>query len=48
MTTGEDVTYWTLIADAAQRQPNRLLLADDYGRSLSARQLLDAACATAA
>jgi cyclohexanecarboxylate-CoA ligase len=48
MTTGKDVTYWTLIADAAQRQPNRLLLADDYGRSLSARQLLDAACATAA
>ena len=43
-----DVTYWALIADAAQRQPNRSLLADDYGRSLSARQLHDAACATAA
>jgi cyclohexanecarboxylate-CoA ligase len=41
-------TYWTLIADAAQRQPNRLLLADDHGRSLTARQLHDAACATAA
>jgi acyl-CoA synthetase (AMP-forming)/AMP-acid ligase II len=48
MTTGNDVTYWTLIADAAQRQPNRPLLADDYGRSLSARQLHDAASATAA
>ena len=48
MTTGKDVTYWTLIADAAQRQPNRVLFADDYGRSLSARQLHDAACATAA
>jgi cyclohexanecarboxylate-CoA ligase len=48
MTTGKDVTYWTLIADAAQRQPNRPLLADDYGRSLSARQLHDAASATAA
>ncbi len=48
MTTGNDATYWTLIADAAQRQPNRPLLADDYGRSLSARQLHDAASATAA
>jgi cyclohexanecarboxylate-CoA ligase len=41
-------TYWTLIVDAARRQPNRRLLADDYGRSLTARQLHDAACATAA
>jgi cyclohexanecarboxylate-CoA ligase len=41
-------TFWTLIADAAQRQPNRRLLADDHGRSLPARQLRDAACATAA
>jgi hypothetical protein len=37
-----------LIADAAQRQPNRPLLADDHGRSLTAHQLCDAACATAA
>jgi cyclohexanecarboxylate-CoA ligase len=48
MTDGAQATYWTLIAEAAQRQPNRSLLADDYGRSLSARQLHDAACATAA
>jgi cyclohexanecarboxylate-CoA ligase len=48
MTTGNDATYWALIADAAQRQPNRPLLADDYGRSLSARELRDAASATAA
>jgi acyl-CoA synthetase (AMP-forming)/AMP-acid ligase II len=41
-------TFWTLIADAAQRQPNRRLLADDHGRSLTARQLHDGACATAA
>ena len=41
-------TYWTLIADAARREPNRPLLADDHGRSLTARQLHDAACATAA
>jgi acyl-CoA synthetase (AMP-forming)/AMP-acid ligase II len=48
MTDGAEATYWTLIAEAAQRQPNRSLLADDYGRSLSTRQLHDAACATAA
>ena|SRR5271166_4382666 len=48
MTTGRHVTYWTLIADAAQRQPDRPLLADEHGRSLTARQLHDAACATAA
>ena len=40
--------FWTLIADAAGRQPNRPLLADDHGRSLTARQLFDAACTTAA
>ncbi len=41
-------TFWTLIADAARREPNRRLLADDHGRSLTTRQLQDAACATAA
>jgi cyclohexanecarboxylate-CoA ligase len=41
-------TFWTLIADAAQRQPDRPLLADEHGRGLTARQLRDAACATAA
>ena len=44
----DEVTFWTLIADAAQRDSNRPLLADEHGRSLTARQLHDAACATAA
>jgi len=48
MRPGTDVTYWTLIADAAQRLSNRPLLADEHGRSLTARQLHDAARATAA
>jgi cyclohexanecarboxylate-CoA ligase len=43
-----DVTYWALIADAARRGSNRPLLADEYRRSLTARQFHDAACATAA
>jgi cyclohexanecarboxylate-CoA ligase len=43
-----DITYWALIADAAQRGSDRPLLADEYGRSLIARQFHDAACATAA
>jgi hypothetical protein len=30
MKTGGDVTYWQLIADAAQRASDRPLLADDY------------------
>lgn len=41
-------TYWALIADTAQRQPNRPLLDDDLGRGLTASQLHDVACATAA
>lgn len=48
MATGTDVTFWTLIAEAAQRQPDRVLFADDYGRNLTALELRDAACATAA
>jgi len=48
MTAASDATYWGLIAEAAQRGPDRLLLADDHGRTLTARQLRDAACATAA
>ncbi len=48
MTTGTDITYWALIADAAERHPNRPLLADEHGRALTARQFRDAACATAA
>jgi len=41
-------TMWTLIVDAARRASNRVLLADDHGRGLTARQLHDAACVTAA
>lgn len=41
-------TFWSLIAGAARRGSNRPLLADEHGRSLSARQLHDAACVTAA
>ncbi len=41
-------TFWTLIADAAEREPHRRLLGDDHGRSLTARQFHDAARATAA
>ncbi len=41
-------TFWTLIAGVADRRPDRPLLADEHGRSLNARQLHDAACATAA
>jgi cyclohexanecarboxylate-CoA ligase len=44
----DDTTLWTLIAHAAQRGSNRPLLADEHGRSLTARQLHDAACVTAA
>ncbi len=43
-----ETTYWSLIADAAEREPRRTLLADDYGRGLTAREFHDAACATAA
>lgn len=42
------MTFWALIADAAQRGSSRPLLADEYGRSLTASQLHDAACVTAA
>ncbi len=48
MTLGRDVTYWSLIADAASRGSDRPLLADEHERALTARQFHDAACATAA
>ncbi|BBZ52010.1 AMP-binding protein [Mycobacterium heidelbergense] len=48
MKTGRDATYWALIAGAARRGSNRPLLADEHGRSLTARQFHDDACATAA
>lgn len=41
-------TFWALVADAARRGSDRPLLADEHGRSLTAVQLQDAACATAA
>ncbi|CPR02335.1 AMP-binding enzyme, putative [Mycobacterium bohemicum DSM 44277] len=41
-------TYWSLIADAARREPDRRLLADEHGRSLTTREFRDAASATAA
>ncbi|MEB3982581.1 AMP-binding protein [Mycobacterium sp. 663a-19] len=44
----DGTTFWALIAGAAQREPNRRLLADEHGRSLTAREFHDAACATAA
>ncbi|OBG41584.1 class I adenylate-forming enzyme family protein [Mycobacterium sp. E3198] len=48
MTLRRDATYWGLIAEAAQRGSDRPLLADEHGRSLTARQFHDTACATAA
>lgn len=48
MTTATQLAYWTLVADAARRRPDRQVLADEHGRSLTTRQLHDAARATAA
>ncbi|OBF43126.1 cyclohexanecarboxylate-CoA ligase [Mycobacterium sp. 852002-50816_SCH5313054-b] len=48
MTVGGDAAYWGLIVEAAQRGSDQPLLADEHGRSLTARQFHDAACATAA
>lgn len=42
------MTFWGLIAEAAQRRPDRPLLVDEHGRALTVRQLHDASCATAA
>ncbi|WP_319448041.1 MULTISPECIES: class I adenylate-forming enzyme family protein [unclassified Mycobacterium] len=41
-------TYWELVAAAAARDPDRTVLSDDHGRSLTAQDLHDTACATAA
>src|SRR5690242_8610195 len=41
-------TYWSLIETAAQTHPDRVVLADDYGRNLSNAQLRDAALTCAA
>ncbi|MHC1354462.1 class I adenylate-forming enzyme family protein [Mycobacterium avium subsp. paratuberculosis] len=42
------MTFWSLIAEAARRGSPRPLLADEHGRSMTARQLYDAACVAAA
>jgi cyclohexanecarboxylate-CoA ligase len=41
-------TYWELIATAAHHHPDRPILADDHGRSLTTREFQDAAITTAA
>lgn len=41
-------TYWSLVETAAQTHPDRVVLVDDFGRSLTNSQLLDAATSTAA
>ncbi|MBX7453939.1 AMP-binding protein [Mycolicibacterium sp. 3033] len=41
-------TYWQLVAHAATSFPDRVVLADDYGRVLTTSQLHDASLATAA
>ncbi|WP_390893489.1 class I adenylate-forming enzyme family protein [Mycobacterium deserti] len=41
-------TYWSLVETAAREHPNRVVLVDDFGRSLTNSQLRDAAEATAA
>jgi acyl-CoA synthetase (AMP-forming)/AMP-acid ligase II len=41
-------TFWGLVARSAAEHPDRVLLADDHGRSLTAAQLAAAAEATAA
>jgi len=41
-------TYWSLVESAAQRHPDRVVLVDDYGRTLTSSQLRDAALTTAA
>lgn len=42
------MTYWDLVCRAADEAPERVLLADDFGRTLTTTQLRDAAERTAA
>ena len=35
------MTFWELVTAAATTAPDRVVLADDYGRSLTTRQLRD-------
>ncbi|OBI97871.1 cyclohexanecarboxylate-CoA ligase [Mycobacterium alsense] len=41
-------TYWSLIETAAHTHPDRVILTDDYGRSLSSAQLRESALTCAA
>jgi acyl-CoA synthetase (AMP-forming)/AMP-acid ligase II len=41
-------TYWALVESAARSHPDRVVLVDDYGRSLTNAELRDAALTTAA
>lgn len=41
-------TYWSLVETAARAHPDRVVLADNYGRSLSCAQLRDSALTCAA
>ncbi|BBY74263.1 cyclohexanecarboxylate-CoA ligase [Mycolicibacterium parafortuitum] len=41
-------TYWDLVEAAAREHPDRVVLADDFGRDLTCAQLRDAAACTAA
>ncbi|WIM89702.1 class I adenylate-forming enzyme family protein [Candidatus Mycobacterium wuenschmannii] len=46
--TPAEPTYWSLVETAAQAHPDRVVLADDYGRSLSCEQLRQSATTCAA
>lgn len=48
MTAYRAQTYWSLIENAARAHPDRVVLADDYGRSLSSAQLRESALTCAA
>ncbi|MFI5507625.1 class I adenylate-forming enzyme family protein [Mycobacterium sp. NPDC051804] len=41
-------TYWSLVEEAAASHPERIVLVDDFGRSLTNSQLRDAAASAAA
>lgn len=41
-------TYWSLVEAAAETHPDRIVLVDDFGRSLTNSQLRDSAASTAA
>src|SRR5690242_8999814 len=41
-------TYWSLVETAARAHPDRVILVDDYGRTLSCGQLCESALTCAA